>query len=54
MINETSEYDELYHQAQDFLKHCKDKDKCEELLRILNQSEEDKASEMKAIEQKEK
>ena len=42
-------YDDVYSQAQEFLQNCPDKSKCEELLRILDQTDEDKQDELKAI-----
>ena len=43
----THEYDELYVQAQEFLRNCDDRDKCAELLAILDQTDEDRESEQK-------
>ena len=50
----SEEYDELYTQAQDFLQTCDDKDKVQELLKILEQTDAERKSLMQEDALKEK
>lgn len=38
----SEQYDQLYRVAQDFIKRSKDKDKIEELLKILEETDEER------------
>ena len=48
MSASSSKYDKLYLQAHDFIKNCNDKEKVRELLKILDETDEDRQALMVA------
>ncbi len=48
------EYNSLYTEAQEFLKTCNDEEKVKELLKIMDETDEDRAKLLKLETQKEK